>query len=60
MVTGFEIYNRLKVYPVCARSLDTHPLSGNKACFLHGDFIVIDRDGKVTVTFKLMHWLDEE
>lgn len=33
-------YNLIKVCPVCGKELEIHPLTGWKACFLHGDFIV--------------------
>lgn len=48
-----QIYRQLSVCPFCAKKLEINPLSGNKACFVHGDFIVKTVDGKIKVEFDL-------
>jgi hypothetical protein len=54
---GFSEYNALKYCPVCAKPLEINPLSGDKACFLHGDFTVtVIRNDEVMVVFKMMRW----
>jgi len=35
-----EGHNLLKICPACGKELEIHPVSGWKACFLHGDFII--------------------
>jgi hypothetical protein len=59
MSLGFKIYNALKVCPFCTKELEIHPLAGTKSCFRHGDFIVKELDGQVTVEFKIMPKLND-
>jgi hypothetical protein len=47
---GFKVaavYNFLKFCPECGKELEIDPLSGWKACFLHGDF---------TTTSEIIIW----
>lgn len=43
--------------PVCGKELETHPITGNRACFLHGDFVIVrSSNGAITVTFEYTSW----
>ena len=37
-----KVYNFLSRCPECGNTLEIHPASGWKACFLHGDFQIVD------------------
>jgi hypothetical protein len=53
--SGEDIENWLKFCPFCRKEMEVHPFSGNKACFVHGDFLVNERQsGEIVVEFKLM------
>ncbi|MFY3741616.1 MAG: hypothetical protein HMLIMOIP_002074 [Candidatus Nitrosomirales archaeon] len=41
---SFSAYNALKFCPECGKELETHPISGWKTCFLHGDFEMFKYD----------------
>jgi hypothetical protein len=43
--------------PICGKKLEKNPVSLNKACFMHGDFVVTEDqivEGKqVVITFEM-------
>jgi hypothetical protein len=45
-------YNMLNCCPVCQKDLEINPLSGFKACFMHGDFVI--KEDKIT--WRYMKW----
>jgi hypothetical protein len=49
MTELIHAYNALKFCPECRKPLEIDPLSGWKACFLHGDFIM--REDAITWNF---------
>lgn len=48
-VVSLQAYDALKHCPECGKELEVSPISGWKACFLHGDFLL--RDGVITWDF---------
>jgi len=46
-----EAFKALKFCPFCGKELTHHPLSGAKACFMHGDFKVEGDDEHATIEF---------
>lgn len=39
-VSPNSVYPHIKFCPECGKELEHHPVSGWKACFLHGDMVV--------------------
>lgn len=46
-----HIYNALKFCPECGKELEIHPISGWKACFLHGDFVYRESTQQIIWTY---------
>lgn len=54
-----QVMNALRFCPICGKGLETHPITGNRACYLHGDFVVQEKPltaHDVTVEFNLTPW----
>lgn len=54
------ITHMLQYCPMCGQKLETHPVNHNKACFVHGDFLV-KRQGKTQIVefVPTRKWRDE-
>jgi DNA-binding helix-hairpin-helix protein with protein kinase domain len=47
IVEYYEVH--LKFCPECGKELENNPISGERSCFLHGDFVL--RSGNVVWKF---------
>lgn len=56
-VTKFDrVIESLLFCPTCGLRLELHPITGQPACFLHGDFEVTEVKDSVRVEFKAVRW----
>lgn len=49
-------YAQLKFCPVCGKELERNPLSGDFACFVHGDFVGRKIGEELVVTFRFTNF----
>lgn len=51
-----RVVKALRYCPICGKELETHPIAGQPACFLHGDFEVTEVKNSVRVEFQMVRW----
>jgi hypothetical protein len=51
-----RVIQSLKFCPTCGKELDIHPATGQLACFLHGEFEVVEEQAGIRVTYNDRGW----